>query len=299
MPCALGATGICSTLQASWLFVFIGARPLTEWLDGVVRSRPPRLRAHRSRPARRRPAARRAGRSTGIRGTSSPTFPACSSPATVRRSDSGEARARSAVGEGAMAVTLVHRYLERLCPHESSRPTRGSTARRPRPVTQDTRLSPDELRALFLFESLDDEQARLAAETGGSGRPGRRTGASPGRPGRPLIRAARREMAMPAGSVRPRTSRSTALRIRRLRGRHPGVPARRATFSRNTSLAAHDHPGTAVRAARGTEWADAVRGLVPDGDSPARGTVLRHSELAADWSVSASSCSPSARCRPA
>ena len=57
-------------------------------------------------------------------------------------------RVASAVGEGAMAVMLVHRYLERAMSAQPGDPVRGKSAM----------CSADELRTLFLFEKLTDDQ---------------------------------------------------------------------------------------------------------------------------------------------
>lgn len=105
------ATGITDTMQTSWLFVFIGAEPLTDWLNGVV-----------ARDARgfvlagpdllvdgRRPAGWAEERDPWHLETNVPGV----FVAGDVRSESVK-RVASAVGEGAMAVTLVHRYLERL-----------------------------------------------------------------------------------------------------------------------------------------------------------------------------------------
>ena len=81
-------------------------------------------------------------------------------------------RVASAVGEGAMAVTLVHRYLEELMT--------GAVGR-------------DELRGLFLFEALDDEQLAWLAAAGKPSRVRRRRQRLPrGRARRGPVRAARR-----------------------------------------------------------------------------------------------------------
>jgi thioredoxin reductase (NADPH) len=98
------------TVPTSWLFVFIGAAPRTEWLDGTL-----------SRDARgfvlagpdlvvegRRPAGWGLDRDPYHLETSVPgVFVA----GDVR--SASVKRVASAVGEGAMAVTLVHRYLEK------------------------------------------------------------------------------------------------------------------------------------------------------------------------------------------
>ena len=91
------------------MFVFIGATPHTDWLDGVVARDErgfiptgPELLADGRRP----------------RGWSldrDPYFLESSLPGVFVAGDVRSAsvkRVASAVGEGAMAVTLVHRYLE-------------------------------------------------------------------------------------------------------------------------------------------------------------------------------------------
>jgi thioredoxin reductase (NADPH) len=97
------------TIDTSWLFIFIGAEPHTDWLEGVVaRDRRgfvltgPDLLVEGRRPA----------------GWSLPRDPyhlECSAPGVFAagdvRADSVK-RVASAVGEGAMAVSLAHRYLE-------------------------------------------------------------------------------------------------------------------------------------------------------------------------------------------
>ncbi|MDG4801906.1 NAD(P)/FAD-dependent oxidoreductase [Micromonospora sp. WMMD980] len=102
-------TGETRDVDTSWLFVFIGAEPHTDWLDGaVVRDRRgfvltgPDLTRGGRRPA----------------GWSLPRDPyhlESSIPGVFAagdvRADSVK-RVASAVGEGAMAVSLVHRYLE-------------------------------------------------------------------------------------------------------------------------------------------------------------------------------------------
>ncbi|MGY1631334.1 FAD-dependent oxidoreductase [Geodermatophilus sp. SYSU D01186] len=97
------------TLPSSHLFVFIGGAPRTAWLDGAV------LRDERgfipTGPALLRDGRRPAGWPLDR----DPYFLEASLPGVFVagdvRSDSVK-RVASAVGEGAMAVTLVHRYLE-------------------------------------------------------------------------------------------------------------------------------------------------------------------------------------------
>ena len=102
-------TGERETLPASHLFVFIGGAPRTGWLDGAV------VRDERgfipTGPALLREGRRPAGwpleRDPYLLETSLPGV----FVAGDVRADSVK-RVASAVGEGAMAVTLVHRYLE-------------------------------------------------------------------------------------------------------------------------------------------------------------------------------------------
>ncbi|HKC26685.1 MAG TPA: FAD-dependent oxidoreductase [Jatrophihabitans sp.] len=104
-------TGELSTVDAGYLFVFIGAEPRTDWLDGVVR---------------------RDGRGFVVAGPDLTTDSALPPGWILERPPfhletsvpgvfaAGDVRAESAkrvasaVGEGAMAVMLVHRYLEGL-----------------------------------------------------------------------------------------------------------------------------------------------------------------------------------------
>jgi len=104
-------TGTTETVQTKWLFVFIGAAPRTDWLDGVV-TRDPRGFVI-------------AGPDLGVEGQPPSGWALDRPPYHLETSVpgvfvAGDARAESAkrvasaVGEGAMAVMLVHRYLERL-----------------------------------------------------------------------------------------------------------------------------------------------------------------------------------------
>ncbi|WP_448628450.1 FAD-dependent oxidoreductase [Geodermatophilus sp. URMC 64] len=103
------ATGAEETLQASHLFIFIGAAPRTDWLDGVL------IRDERgfipTGPALLADGRRPPGWSLDR----DPYFLESSLPGVFVAGDVRAAsvkRVASAVGEGAMAVTLVHRYLE-------------------------------------------------------------------------------------------------------------------------------------------------------------------------------------------
>lgn len=105
------STGATETADAQWLFLFIGAAPLTDWLDGVV------VRDERGFVV--------AGPDLASSGQRPPGWDLDRPPYHLETSVpgvfvAGDARAESAkrvasaVGEGAMAVLLVHRYLEKL-----------------------------------------------------------------------------------------------------------------------------------------------------------------------------------------
>ncbi len=101
--------GSTELVDAQWLFVFIGAAPHTDWLDGTV------LRDERGfilagpdlTPDGRPPAGWELDRPPYHLETSVPGV----FVAGDARAESAK-RVASAVGEGAMAVMLVHRYLE-------------------------------------------------------------------------------------------------------------------------------------------------------------------------------------------
>ena len=105
------ADGTTETVEASYLFVFIGAAPRTDWLDGIV------VRDERgfvpSGPDLGGPTALPPGwildRPPFHLETSVPGV----FVAGDVRAESAK-RVASAVGEGAMAVMLVHRYIEGL-----------------------------------------------------------------------------------------------------------------------------------------------------------------------------------------
>jgi thioredoxin reductase (NADPH) len=102
-------TGRSELVDAQWVFVFIGAAPLTDWLDGTV------LRDERGfilagpdlTPGGRPPAGWELDRPPYHLETNVPGV----FVAGDARAESAK-RVASAVGEGAMAVMLVHRYLE-------------------------------------------------------------------------------------------------------------------------------------------------------------------------------------------
>ncbi len=104
-------TGAAQTVDAQWLFVFIGAAPLTDWLEGVV------TRDNRGFVV--------AGPDLSVDGQRPRGWTLDRAPYHLETSVpgvfvAGDARAESAkrvasaVGEGAMAVMLAHRYLEKL-----------------------------------------------------------------------------------------------------------------------------------------------------------------------------------------
>jgi thioredoxin reductase (NADPH) len=98
-----------TTVECGYLFVFIGAEPRTDWLgDAVARDERgfvytgPDLLANGARPK-------------GWDRDRDPFYLECSVPGIFAAGDvraNSVKRVASAVGEGAMAVTLVHRYLE-------------------------------------------------------------------------------------------------------------------------------------------------------------------------------------------
>jgi thioredoxin reductase (NADPH) len=104
------ASGASQTVDAQLLFLFIGAAPLTDWLEGVV------VRDSRGFVV--------AGPDLSVAGERPPGWDLDRMPYHLETSVpgvfvAGDARAESAkrvasaVGEGALAVMLVHRYLEK------------------------------------------------------------------------------------------------------------------------------------------------------------------------------------------
>ena len=102
--------GSTETVDAQWLYLFIGARPLTGWLDGVVvRDAKGFVVAGPDLPAGgERPRGWNLDRPPYHLETSAPGV----FVAGDARAESAK-RVASAVGEGAMAVMFVHRYLEK------------------------------------------------------------------------------------------------------------------------------------------------------------------------------------------
>ncbi|MET8154522.1 FAD-dependent oxidoreductase [Actinoplanes sp. NPDC049668] len=99
-----------TSVECGYLFVFIGAEPRTDWLGdavarderGFVYTGPDLLSPNGARP-------------TGWDRDRDPFYLECSVPGIFAAGDvraNSVKRVASAVGEGAMAVTLVHRYLE-------------------------------------------------------------------------------------------------------------------------------------------------------------------------------------------
>jgi thioredoxin reductase (NADPH) len=105
------AHGLTETVDAQWLYLFIGASPLTGWLDGVVvrDARGFVLAGPDLSPGGERPRGWPLDRMPYHLETSVPGV----FVAGDARAESAK-RVASAVGEGAMAVMLVHRYLEKL-----------------------------------------------------------------------------------------------------------------------------------------------------------------------------------------
>jgi thioredoxin reductase (NADPH) len=105
------STGATETVAAQWLFVFIGAAPLTDWLDGVV------VRDERGFVVAGPDLASCGARPPGWDLDRLPYHLETSVPGVFVAGDAraeSAKRVASAVGEGAMAVMLVHRYLEKL-----------------------------------------------------------------------------------------------------------------------------------------------------------------------------------------
>ncbi|MBU2662731.1 FAD-dependent oxidoreductase [Actinoplanes bogorensis] len=101
--------GLSTTVECGYLFVFIGAEPRTDWLGTAVARDErgfvytgPDLLSNGTRPK-------------GWDRDRDPFYLECSVPGIFAAGDvraNSVKRVASAVGEGAMAVTLVHRYLE-------------------------------------------------------------------------------------------------------------------------------------------------------------------------------------------
>ena len=104
-------TGQTETVDAGWLFVFIGAAPRTDWLDGVV------VRDERGFVLAGPDLANEGDLPAEWILDRQPFHLETSVPGVFAAGDvraESAKRVASAVGEGAMAVMLVHRYLEGL-----------------------------------------------------------------------------------------------------------------------------------------------------------------------------------------
>jgi thioredoxin reductase (NADPH) len=105
------STGETDTVSAQWLFVFIGARPVTDLLDDAV------VRDERGFVLTGPDLGGPGERLRGWNLDRSPYHLETSVPGVFVAGDvraESAKRVASAVGEGAMAVMLVHRYLEKL-----------------------------------------------------------------------------------------------------------------------------------------------------------------------------------------
>ena len=105
------STGDTETVSAQWLFVFIGATPVTNWLDDMV------VRDERGFVVSGPDLAVPGQKPRGWNLDRSPYHLETSIPGVFVAGDvraESAKRVASAVGEGAMAVMLVHRYLEKL-----------------------------------------------------------------------------------------------------------------------------------------------------------------------------------------
>jgi len=104
------ARGSTETVDAQWLYLFIGAAPLTGWLDGVV------VRDAKGFVVTGPDLPSAAERPRGWPLDRMPYYLETSVPGVFVAGDAraeSAKRVASAVGEGAMAVMLVHRYLEK------------------------------------------------------------------------------------------------------------------------------------------------------------------------------------------
>lgn len=101
-------TGVCETVEAAALYIFIGARPHTHWLDNVV------LRDENGFVQTGPTLVRRADLSKFWKENREPYLLETSCPGIFAAGDvhaGAMARVASAVGEGAMAISLAHKYL--------------------------------------------------------------------------------------------------------------------------------------------------------------------------------------------
>jgi thioredoxin reductase (NADPH) len=247
------ATGDTEIVDAGQLFIFIGAAPRTGWLDGVL--------------ARDKHGFVLAGpdfaqEETGWQLDRPPYHLETSVPGVFVagdvRSDSAK-RVASAVGEGAMAVMFVHRYLETRLPgerYDSNRAMRPSGAAHAVPVREAVgRAAWPALRR----GPRGDHRAR----------PGLRRGRAGGLP----VRADRGHRGhLPAGR-RGRGGGRQDQPAGRLQRRVHGLPGGPGAADL-PELAAGHRAVPLLRPGRGVLLADHER-VVPDAGPPARGPVHR------------------------
>jgi thioredoxin reductase (NADPH) len=103
------ATRAVETVRAGYIFVFIGAEPRTDWLDGVIE------RDHRGFVLTGSDLLVEGNRPRGWDLDRDPYFLEASVPGVFAAGDvraNSVKRVASAVGEGAMAIQLIHGYLE-------------------------------------------------------------------------------------------------------------------------------------------------------------------------------------------
>jgi thioredoxin reductase (NADPH) len=102
-------TGATETVNAGYLFIFVGAAPRTEWLDGIV------TRDERGYVLTGPDLLSEGQRPLGWRLDRDPFYLESSVPGVFAAGDvraNSVKRVASAVGEGAMAIQLLHKYLE-------------------------------------------------------------------------------------------------------------------------------------------------------------------------------------------
>ena len=164
------ATGETETVDAPWLFVFIGAEPRTDWLDGMV-----------ARDAR---GFVLTGPDLLVDGQRPPGWPLARDPYHLESSVPGVFAAGDVRAELGQAGRLRRRRGRhgRL----TGPPLPGGAVTAPRPAARR-----DELRTLFLFEALDDEQLAGSPSTAASSSYGGGTWSTPRASRRPASRAAR------------------------------------------------------------------------------------------------------------
>ena len=174
-PSPTGPPGPRRRSPTSWLFVFIGAAPRTDWLGDEVARDPHGLRRHRPRPA----------------GGPETAWPLDRAPFALETSVPGVFAA------GDVRLRL----------HEAGRlgRRRGRHGRLPRPpLPGDDLMLYDDLRAIALFDGFTDEQlAELAADGRGGDVRGGRAPLRRGPACRPLVGAARGQH-RPRAADRPR-----------------------------------------------------------------------------------------------